>query len=353
MRRMLTTAAVAAALLAAGCSSSPGTAGPGLPGIGGAGQAGTAVPALTLRLGFVPGVTQAPALIGLRDRLFASALGPAARLRAVAFPSDAAEQAALAAGKLDAAYASPGTILSLTKAGKGIRIISGTASGGAELVVKPGISSPARLSGATLAVPAAGSAEDIALRYWLQHNRLNTPGSGSVAITSPDPAAAVREFAAGRISGAWEPAPYDIEMVNAGGRVLVNEASLWPAGRFATANLIVTTTFLEAHTGIVLSLLKGQVQANSYLHQQPLQAVLAVQGELAALRDTSVPPTALTASLAQVTFTDDPIAASLLTQSQHAGMIGMPRPAGDLTSLYDLAPLDLLLREAGQPPAAP
>jgi NitT/TauT family transport system substrate-binding protein len=46
-----------------------------------------------------------------------------------------------------------------------IRIISGAASGGAELIVRHNITSTAGLRGARLAVPASASAQDVALRY--------------------------------------------------------------------------------------------------------------------------------------------------------------------------------------------
>jgi ABC-type nitrate/sulfonate/bicarbonate transport system substrate-binding protein len=67
---------------------------------------------VTLRLGFVAGIPQAPALIGLQDDLFTNDLhGTGIVLRSVPFRSDAAEATALASGHLDAAYASESSIL--------------------------------------------------------------------------------------------------------------------------------------------------------------------------------------------------------------------------------------------------
>ncbi len=39
----------------------------------------------------------------------------------------------------------------------------------------------------------------------------------------------------GRLDAAWEPAPLDAQITAAGGRVLVNEASLWPRGRLGVS----------------------------------------------------------------------------------------------------------------------
>ena len=365
MKHTLLAMAAAAALLAAGCSSpssSPRTSGPaGTPGflgvLGPTRAPGAAAAPVTVRLGLVTDPSQAPALAGARQGFFAHALAPRAHLKLVPFRTSAAEAAALEAGKLDAAYASPDTILSVcrTSGASFLRIISGAASGGAELVVKPGISTPAQLKGQPLAVPSAGGAQDIALRYWLQRQHLATAPPGRAVTITPiaSGATAVHDFTTGRIAGAWEPAPYDVEMTSAGGHVLASEADLWPGGQFATTNLIVTQAFLAHHTPLVLNLLKGQIQANDYLHHNLPQASLAVSTELTTLTGTHLPPPVLAASLAQITFTNDPIAASLATQAQHATAAGLPQPTADLTSLYDLTPLNLLLRAAGEPPATP
>ena len=347
MRHTLLTVAAATMLLTAGCSGSS-NAFSGL-----TGTPGPAATRVTLRLGFVTGISQATALIGARKGLFAHNLSPRAGLRLVPFRTDAAEAAALETGKLDAAYASPDTILSVyrTSGASLLRVIAGAASGGAELIVKPGIRTPAQLKGHPLGVPAAGGAQDIALRYWLHSQHLAADAVTITPIASGT--TAVDDFTSGRIAGAWEPAPYDVEMTHAGGRVLVDEASLWTGGQFATTNLVVTQKFLDHHTALVLGLLKGQIQANDYLHQNLPQANLAVSTELTALTGIRLPTSVVSSSLAQITFTNDPIAASLATETQHAATVGVRQPTGNLSSLYDLSPLDLLLRAAGEPPAMP
>ena len=95
--------------------------------------------------------------------------------------------------------------------------------------------------------------------------------------------AAVLEFKSGQIAGGWEPAPYDTEMVHDGGNVLVNEASLWPGGKFVTTNLVVTQSFLKAHPSVVNGLLKGQIQANNYINANTAAAETAANAELTTL----------------------------------------------------------------------
>ena len=40
-------------------------------------------------------------------------------------------------------------------------------------------------------------------------------------------------------------------MVADGGKELVNEASLWPGGKFVTTELVVPQSFLAAHASVV------------------------------------------------------------------------------------------------------
>jgi NitT/TauT family transport system substrate-binding protein len=65
------------------------------------------------------------------------------------------------------------------------------------------------------------------------------------------------------------------------------------------------------------------------------------------------PPATLAAGLAQLTFTNDPLASSLISRARQASTLGIPQAPINLTSIFQLAPLNLLLRETGQPPAVP
>src|ERR1022692_2919930 len=151
MRRAIIAAGVAAAtMLAVGCSSSssPSSAGRGDP--------------VTLRLGFLTNITHAPALIGVEKGFFAKDLGASVKLQLVPFSTGTQEATALLAGQLDAAYVGPNPTIKAwqTSSGSLIRVISGAASGGAELVVKAGITSAAQLKGKKLATPSLGNTQD-------------------------------------------------------------------------------------------------------------------------------------------------------------------------------------------------
>ncbi|HEX9356509.1 MAG TPA: ABC transporter substrate-binding protein [Streptosporangiaceae bacterium] len=351
MRRVVLAAAGAAAItaLAAACGSSAASSG--------SGSSSGSSQHVTLRLGFLANITHAPALVGLNKGFFTKNLGSGVTLKTSVFSSGTEETTALLAGQLDAAYVGPNPAINAWQksGGKAIKIISGAASGGAALVVKPGITSASQLKGQKVATPSLGNTQDVALRYWLKQHGLTTTqtGGGDVSVTPIKPNSnAVLEFKSGQIAGGWEPAPYDAEMVADGGKVLVNEASLWPAGKFVTTNLVVTQSFLKAHASVVSNLLKGQVAANDYINKNTPAAETAANAELTALLGKGLKSSALAASFQEITFTNDPIASSLATDAKHAEAVGLLQPVS-LTGLYDLGPLNTVLNANGEAQVSP
>jgi len=343
MRRVLLTAGVAAvALLAAGCASSA------------TGASGSGSGPVVLRLGFQANITHEPALVGLAKGFFAKNLGKNVELKTTVFSSGTEETTAILAGQLDAAYVGPNPAINAWQKSNGtaIKVISGAASGGASLVVKKGITSASQLKGKSLATPSLGNTQDVALRYWLkQHGQNTTPtGGGDVSIKPIKPnSASVLEFASGQIDGGWEPEPYATEMVLDGGTRLVNEASLWPGGKFVTTNLVVTQSFLKAHPSTVNGLLKGQIETNSYINANGSAAASAANAELTKLLGKGLKPNVLAAALPYITFTNDPISSSLEADAQHAVAVGLLTPVKNLSAIYDLGPLNALLKADGQP----
>src|SRR3981081_423723 len=168
MRRPVLGAVTVATLLLAGCSSAASTSS--------SGSSGSASAPVTLRLGFLANITHASALIGVQKGFFTSALGNAGKLKTTIFNSGTEEATALLAGQLDAAYVGPNPAINAWQksGGTAIKIISGAATGGASVVVKPGITSAAQLKGKSVATPSLGNTQDVAVRYWLKQNGLAT-----------------------------------------------------------------------------------------------------------------------------------------------------------------------------------
>ena len=341
MKRVLAgLTAAGLALLAAGCASSSASSG----------QSGGKV---VLRLGFLENITHASALVGIKEGFFTKNLGNNVTLKLYPFSTGTEEATALLAGQLDAAYVGPNPAIKAWQQSNGslIKVISGSASGGAELVVKKGISTAAQLKGQKLASPSLGNTQDVAMRFWLKGQGLTTTqtGGGDVPITPITPNSdAVLAFEAGKIAGGWEPAPYDAEMIAAGGHALVNEASLWPNGQFVTTELVATQSYIAKNPTVISDLLKGQIEANSFIASNKSGAETAANAELLTLSGKSLKSDIVDAAFAQVSFTNDPIASSLITDASHAESVGLLTPVKNLSSIYDLGPLNKLLAADGQ-----
>ena len=342
MRRALMAAGLAAATLlaggmAAGCASSGSSS-------SGAGSGGSAP--VTLRLGFLVNITHASALVGIKEGLFTKDLGHGVTLKLTPFSTGTEESTALLAGQLDAAYVGPNPAIKAwqTSDGRLIKVISGAASAGAALVVKPSITSASQLKGQSLATPSLGNTQDVALRYWLKQQGLTTSATGggdvSVKPTTPN-SAAVLEFKSGQIAGASEPSPYDVQMVQDGGKVLLSEPGV-------TTVLMVTQSFLSAHPDIVADLLKANIQAIDYIKADPSAAAAAANDQLAAYTGKPLKATVLGPAFQEITFTVDPDAASLTEDARQAVSVGVLKPV-DLTGIFDLGPLNALLTAADQP----
>ena len=132
-------------------------------------DAGSGEP-VTLRLGYFPNVTHAPAIIGVDDGLFQDALGSNVTLDLSTFNSGTEVIEALFSDAIDASFIGPNPAINgyAKSDGDALRIVAGTTSGGASLIVREGIDDPAQLAGLKLATPSLGNTQDVALRAWLK-----------------------------------------------------------------------------------------------------------------------------------------------------------------------------------------
>ena len=308
---------------------------------------------VTLRLGYLPNVTHSPAIVGLENNTYAKDLGSDVDLKTSTYNSGTDETTALLAGSLDAAFVGPNPAINAYQKSKGtaIRIVSGVASGGAFFVVKPSITSAAQLKGKKLATPSLGNTQDVALRTWLQSKgyKTDTEGGGDVQVVPQDNSTTVTAFQTGAIDGAWVPEPYATKLTDEGGKILVDEATLWPPdGKFVTTNLVVTTKFLADHPDIVSNLLKGLSSSIDLIKSNPTQAEALVSQGVEKVTGKALATSLVAASFKSITFTLDPIASSLKKDAQSAKALGFI-DSTDLKNIYDLSLVNKLLTSQSKP----
>ena len=314
---------------------------------------------VTLRLGYFPNVTHAPAIIGVDAGLFQEALGTTATLETVTFNAGTEAIEALFSGAIDASFIGPNPAINgyAQSGGEALRIVAGTTSGGASLIVREGIDTPEDLAGATLATPSLGNTQDVALRAWLleQGYETDTSGGGDVSITPQENADTLAALQSGTLDGAWVPEPWATRLVlEGGGHVLVNEADLWPDGDFVTTHLIVSTEFLDEHPDAVKALIVGLGQAIDQAGADAAAAQLIVNDGIEAITTKRLGDETITGAWANLRFTLDPITASLRGSADDAVDVGLLEPV-DLENpgIYDLTLLNEVLADRGEDPVEP
>ena len=211
---------------------------------------------VTVRLGYFPNVTHAPAILGVEEGLFEAALGDDVTLELVTFNSGTEAIEALFAGAIDLSFIGPNPAINgySQSDGDALRIVAGTTSGGASLIVRDGIETIEDLEGATIASPSLGNTQDVALRAWLaeQGYETDTAGGGDVTVRPQDNPDTLAALQSGDLDGAWVPEPWATRLVlEGGGNVFLDESELWPDGQFVTTHLISSTEFLDEHPDVV------------------------------------------------------------------------------------------------------
>lgn len=310
---------------------------------------GAAVPAV-VRLGYFPNLTHATAIVADKEGFFSKHLG-ATTLKVSTFNAGPAAMEALKSGAIDATYVGPGpaTNAFINSGGKALTIVAGAAAGGASLVVDPSIKSAADLKGKKVSTPQLGNTQDIALRFWLKKQGLRSDlqGGGDVNVSPQENAQVVDAFKQKLIAGAWVPEPYATRLVQAGGKVLVDEHDLWPGGSFATTVLAVRKDFLIAHPETVKALLAADLDAAAFIASDPAKAQKDVADLIAKISGKPLKAAVIEAAWKQLEFTVDPVPSSVLVGAQHAFEVGVLKTEPKLDKLIDLSLLNALLKERG------
>jgi len=311
---------------------------------------------VTLRLGYFANVTHAPAVLGVVDGSFQAELGANVKLETKVFNAGPAAIEALFAGEVDATFVGPNPAINGFQKSRGaeVRIVAGAASGGALLIVRPdaNINSAKDLAGKTIATPQLGNTQDVALRSYLLKNGLKPRANGgNVTVLPTANADQLTLFQKGDIDGAWAPEPWATRLIlEAGGKVFLDEKTLWPNGQFVTTQLVVSAKFLKANPQAVERLVRAEVKATQFINANPEKAKDAVNKGIEQLTGKPLSAATIDGAWRNLIFTYDPIASSLTKSAQDAfdaGLLGRNKP--NLKGIYELSILNKVLGELQLP----
>jgi len=306
----------------------------------------------SVRIGYFPNLTHATALVGDQEGLLQKELG-GTKVSYSQFNAGPAEIEALNSGSIDIGWIGPSPAINgySTTDGKGLRIIGGSASGGVKLVVNPDkVKSLKDVKGKKIATPQLGNTQDVAFLNWIAEQGWKVDaqsGKGDVSVVRTDNKITPDAYKSGSIDGAWVPEPTASKLVAEGGKVLLDEADLWPDKKFVITNIIVSQTFLKEHPDVVRAVLRGSVKTNTWINANPDKAKAAANTKLQELAGKPLPANVLDPAWKSIQFTDDPLASTLNTEADHAvkaGLLKQPK----LDGIYDLAPLNKVLKAEGK-----
>jgi NitT/TauT family transport system substrate-binding protein len=294
-----------------------------------------------VRIGYFPNVTHAAAMVGLAQGSFAKALGPEVTIDAKVFNAGPAEIEALFAEEIDLGYVGPGPAITgfVRSKGRALRVVAGSAMGGASLIVRSeaGIESVNDLSGKKLAAPQIGNTQDVALRTFLREAGLKTADRGGTVtvlpVANPD---VLTLFGKKEIDGAWVPEPWaSVLRLQAAGKELVDERSLWRDGKFPTTVVVVSTRFLANRRSLVSRWLDGHREAIRWLNEHPSEAQAVVNRAIGTLISREMSPKVLSESWRRLSFSDELLLEAFPKLAGDAQALGY-LPTSDVSGIFEL-----------------
>lgn len=291
-----------------------------------------------LRVGYFPNITHAQGVIGSaltaeKRGWFEERLGPDVEVQWFVYNAGPSAMEAIFTDSIDLTYVGPNPALNafIRARGDDIRIVSGSARGGAALLVRPGsgIEKPADFFGKKLATPQLGNTQDVAARAWLKAQGFRmTQLSGDVFVlptANPDQLALFKQ---GKIDAVWTVEPWVTRIENeAGGKVYLEQSDV------VTTVLVASKKSLEHRRELIGRFVKAHHELTDWIVANPADAQAIVQRGLTATVHREVPLTLVSAAWRRLTFSND------ISLSSIEGLVADARGLGFIRGDVDLQPL--------------
>jgi NitT/TauT family transport system substrate-binding protein len=299
-------------------------------------------------------LTHAQAVYARATGDFEKAIG--VPIRWVSFNAGPSAIEGLFSDAIDMTFVGPNPAINGYLKSKGAKfvIVAGAASGGAGLVVRKdaGINSESDFNGKTIATPQLGNTQDVAARMWFAQKgyKLTERGGklGLVPLSNPDQLTLFRKK---QIDGAWTVEPWVSRLeIEGGGRLFLEEKTLWPEGRYVTTHLVVSRSFLSANRELLKNLIRAHIEATQKINADKAAAGKILNAELKKETAKAIPDAVVASALSRVEFTWDPIQSSLYQCAEAAHRTGFIRKKPELEGIYDLSLLEEILKEKNLPP---
>lgn len=290
-----------------------------------------------VRIGLFPNVTHAQALLAKASGEYEKALGRPVRW--VEFNAGPSAIEALLNGAIDAAYIGPNPVINgfLKSGGESFQVVSGSAGGGAALVVRAdaGIAGEKDFHGRIVATPQLGNTQDVAARAWFRSKgyRLKEKGGTLTILPLANPDQLLL-FQRKEIDAAWTVEPWVSRLEQeGGGKLLMDEKDLWPNGRYPTTLLVASRKLLREDPALVERLVKAHAAVTSRLNADKAAAAALVNAEIKKITGHALPERVIESAMARVEFTCDLMEDTLVECARRAHEAGFLREKPALAGL--------------------
>jgi len=156
-------------------------------------------------------------------------------------------------------------------------------------------------------------------------------------------------FKKGQLDAAMVPEPWIERLVQeAAGRLLVDERTLWPKGRYATTVIVARRAFLEQHPGVVRRLLDAHVAITDFVAAHPGDAVTLIGKQVRSVLGKALPRPIVEAGMARVEPTVDPLPATVAAYGVQEWRLGYLKRNPALRGIMDLRLLNEALHAQGR-----
>lgn len=238
----------------------------------------------TLRVGHFPNVTHVQALVA--QHLSRTGKGwfeqrlPDVKVQWFVYNAGPSAMEAIFAGAIDVTYVGPSPALNAYAKSKGeeVRIVAGSATGGAALVVQPGsgLSKPADFKGKTIATPQLGNTQDVAARAWLAAGGLRiTLTGGDVQVVPTENPDQLALFQRKQIDAVWTVEPWVSRLeMQAGGQVALEQTDA------ITTVLVSSAKTLTTQRDLLKRFVAAHGELTAWIKAHPEEAQAMVRAEL-------------------------------------------------------------------------
>jgi NitT/TauT family transport system substrate-binding protein len=293
---------------------------------------------ITLRVGHFPNITHAQALVASQltrqgKGWFEERLGAGTKIEWFVYNAGPSAMEAIAADSIDLTYVGPNPALNLyvKSQGEEVRIIAGSAEGGAALVVQPDgrLSKPEDFRGRSIATPQLGNTQDVACRAWLKKQGYAiTQLGGDVKVLPTANPDQLSLFTSGRIDGVWTVEPWVSRLeLEAKGKIFLEQKDS------ITTVLTSSAKLLKDRPDVVKKFVAAHSELTDWINKNPDEAKKLVNAALKELTKREMSAELIDKAWPRLHFTSEIKREALQSFVAEAQSVGFLKETADIGRL--------------------